>query len=58
MLGKELLNLKSSKLGQILRADKTGFRRLGHIYSLLTPRGVYIYKCLIIKRSSHVQAAL
>ena len=30
MLGKELLNLKVSKLGQILRADKTGFRRLGH----------------------------
>ena len=28
MLGKELLNLKGSKLGQILRADKTGFRRL------------------------------
>ena len=28
---KELLNLKGSKLGQILRADKTGFRRLGHI---------------------------
>ena len=27
---KELLNLKGSKLGQILRADKTGFRRLGH----------------------------
>ena len=25
---KELLNLKGSKLGQILRADKTGFRRL------------------------------
>ena len=31
MLGKELLNLKGSKLGQILRADKTGFRRLSHI---------------------------
>ena len=30
-LEKELLNLKGSKLGQILRADKTGFRRLGHI---------------------------
>ena len=30
MLG---LNLKGSKLGQIFRADKTGFRRLGHIYS-------------------------
>ena len=30
----ELLNLKGSKLGQILRADKTGFRRLGHIYAL------------------------
>ena len=29
---KELLNLKGSKLVQILRADKTGFRRLGHIY--------------------------
>ena len=26
---KELLNLKSSKLGQILRVDKTGFCRLG-----------------------------
>ena len=32
MLGKKLLNLKGSKLGQILHADKTGFRRLGHIY--------------------------
>ena len=31
MLGKVLLNLKGSKLGQILRADKTGFRRLSHI---------------------------
>ena len=30
MLGKRLLNLKGSKLGQILRADKTGFCRLGH----------------------------
>ena len=29
---KELLNLKGSKLGQILRADKTGFRRLDHIF--------------------------
>ena len=29
---KELLNLKGSKLGQILRADKTGFCRLGHIF--------------------------
>ena len=28
-----LLNLKGSKLGQILHADKTGFRRLGHIIS-------------------------
>ena len=32
MLGKELSNLKGSKLGQILRADKIGFRRLGHIW--------------------------
>ena len=31
LLKKELLNLKGSKLGQILRADKTGFRRLSHI---------------------------
>ena len=30
MLEKELLNLKGSKLDQILRADKTGFHRLGH----------------------------
>ena len=29
----ELLNLKGSKLGQILRADKTGFCRLSHICS-------------------------
>ena len=29
---KESLNLKGSKLDQILRADKTGFRRLSHIY--------------------------
>ena len=28
---KKLLNLKDSKLGQILHADKTGFCRLGHI---------------------------
>ena len=28
---KKLLNLKCSKLGQILRADKTGFCRLSHI---------------------------
>ena len=34
MLGKELLNLKGSKLGQILHADKTGFRTLGHTYGL------------------------
>ena len=33
---KELLNLKGSKLGQILRADyKTGFHRLGHICPFL-----------------------
>ena len=30
---KELLNLKGSKLGQILCADKTGFRRLSYIFS-------------------------
>ena len=36
MLGKELLNLKGSKLSQILRADKTGFRRLGHICCFYT----------------------
>ena len=30
MLGKELLNLKGSKLDQILCADKTGIHRLGH----------------------------
>ena len=30
----ELLNLKGSNLGQILCADKTGFRRLGLIYAL------------------------
>ena len=28
----KLLNLKGLKLGQILRTDKIGFRRLGHIY--------------------------
>ena len=32
MLGKRVI--KGSKLGQILRADKTGFRRLGHILVL------------------------
>ena len=31
MLGEKLLNLKGSKLGQVYRADKTGFRRLSHI---------------------------
>ena len=35
MLEKELLNLKGSKLGQILSADKTGFCRFGHILSAL-----------------------
>ena len=30
MLG---VNLKGSKLGQILHADKTGFRRLGHKFA-------------------------
>ena len=35
---KELLNLKGSKLGQILRTDKTGFRRLGHIYGYNLPQ--------------------
>ena len=29
---KELLNLKGSKLSQILCADKIGFRRLSHIF--------------------------
>ena len=28
----KLLNLKGSKLGQILCADKIGFRRLGYMY--------------------------
>ena len=37
MLGKELLNLKGSKFGQILHADKTGFHRLGHIYDMYVP---------------------
>ena len=32
---KKLLNLKGSKLGQILRADKTGFCRLSHICSVI-----------------------
>ena len=32
MLGKRVIKLKGSKLGQISRADKTGFCRLGHIY--------------------------
>ena len=41
MLGKELINLKGSKLGQILRADKTGFRRLDHI--LANALCLYIY---------------
>ena len=31
---KELLNLKSSKLCQILCVDKTGFCRLGYIYRI------------------------
>ena len=31
---KELLNLKGTKLGQISRADKTGFCRLGYICKL------------------------
>ena len=31
---KKLLNLKGSKLSQILCADKTGFCRLGHKFPL------------------------
>ena len=31
MVVKRVINLKGSKLGQILREDKTGFCRLGHI---------------------------
>ena len=34
MLGKRVIKLKGSKFGQILHADKTGFRRLGHIFGL------------------------
>ena len=33
MLGKTVIKSESSKFGQILCADKTGFRRLGHIYT-------------------------
>ena len=43
MLGK-ILNLKD-KLGQILCADKTGFRRLSHIYGyvLIYVATTYVY---------------
>ena len=46
MLGKELLNLKAegSKLDQILCADKTGIRRLGHKY--------VIWNCFL--KSGHI----
>ena len=44
MLGKEFLNSKGSKLGQILCADKTGFRRLGHMYNYsISHKILYMY---------------
>ena len=36
MLGKRVIKLERLKIGQILCADKTGFRRLSHIYPLPT----------------------
>ena len=54
MLGKKLLNLKSSKLGQILCADKTGFRRLGHILpSFIELDGFYQQRCLFVTYQIH-----
>ena len=34
MLGKRVIKFERFKLGQILHADKTGLRRLGHIYEI------------------------
>ena len=39
---KKLLNLKCSKLGQILCADKAGFRRLGHICVLILHTKIFV----------------
>ena len=38
-----MLNLKRLKLGQILRADTTGFHRLGHIWNIY---GYFIVKAI------------
>ena len=32
MLGKKVIKFERLKIGSILRADKTGFRRLSHIF--------------------------
>ena len=36
MLGKRIIKFEGSKLGLIIHADKTGFRRLNHIMLLKT----------------------
>ena len=43
----DLLNLKGSKLGQILRADKTGFHTLGNIsdsYLFVADLSMYVLR--------------
>ena len=47
MLGKRVINLKGSKLGQILRADKIGLRRLSHIFALLDQLRLVESWCLL-----------
>ena len=54
---KELLNLKCSKLGQILCANKTGFRRLGHIFITLH-HNIHTYNMYIPQILSDALAAL
>ena len=55
-------NLKGSKLGQILRADKTGFCRLGHIlhirtyYIIMFSHAIYIIDNFVRPSAPHSAA--
>ena len=52
MLEKELLNLKGSKLAQILCTDKTGFCRVGHICSYIAIAPTYV--CVYSERGFNI----
>ena len=55
-------NLKGSKLGQILRADKTGFYRLSHIlhirtyYIMMFSHAIYIIDNFVKPSAPHSAA--